>query len=104
MIITIIIIIIIIQKTKPNLLRNKENLPSNGFCYSSGPLSENKRKQKDGQILAPCQRPKKTVGNEDDSDTNCSWGTWNSPKRLVKETGETGNQVEESKPSRLQHC
>ena len=30
----------------------------------------------------------KVVEHEGDSDTNCSWCTWNSLLRLIKETGE----------------
>ena len=37
-------------------------LKSSGFCHSSWPLGENKRKQKDRQILGPCQRTKKSGG------------------------------------------
>ena len=34
-------------------------MSSCGFCGSGGPQGENKRKQKDKQILGPCQRAEK---------------------------------------------
>ena len=43
------------------------------------------------QILGPCQRTEKTVEYEGQSDTNCSWFTWNCPQ----ETGGIGNQWED---------
>ena len=48
-----------------------------GFYHSSWPQRENKRKQKDRQILGSCQRGEKAEKHEGDSDTNSSWYTWN---------------------------
>ena len=45
-------------------------------CYSRLP-SENKRKWKDRQIPGSCQRAEKTGKHESDSDTKCSWCSWN---------------------------
>ena len=61
-------------------------MPSSGFCRSSGPQSQNKRKRKDKQIIGSYQRAEKTVEYHGDGDTNCRWCTWKSPQRLVKET------------------
>ena len=36
------------------------------------PQSENQRNRKDSQVLEPCQRTKKTVEYESDSDANCN--------------------------------
>ena len=38
------------------LINKKKNLPTCGFCYSSGQYSEYEYKQKDRQILGFCQR------------------------------------------------
>ena len=62
-----------------------------GYCYSSRPLSENERKQKDKHIFRSCQRVEKDVEYEGDNDTNSSWYTTNSPQVVEKETGRTGN-------------
>ena len=45
---------------------------NNGFCHFSRQQRENKRKQKDRQILGSCQRAEKTVEHESDSDNNCN--------------------------------
>ena len=54
------------------------------FYHSSRPQTENKGKQKEWQILGPCQRIKKAVEHEGDGDTNFSWWAWNIPKILEK--------------------
>ena len=59
--------------------------------------SEHQRKWMNRQILEPCQRTRKAV--EYDGDTNSSWRTWNSSQRLWKETGELGKK--KSKPQDL---
>ena len=35
---------------------------------------------------------KQTVEHEGDSNTNCSWSTWNDPQKLAKEIREIENQ------------
>ena len=47
---------------------------------------------KDRKIPGSCHRVEKFVEHEGDSDTNCIWCSWNSPQRLGKETGGTGDQ------------
>ena len=42
------------------------------FCSSGRLQSENKRKQKNTQLLGPCQRTEKAVEQESVGDTNCS--------------------------------
>ena len=64
---------------------------SRGFCHSGRPQSRNKRKQKDGQILGPCQRTKKAVKYVGDGNSSCSWCTWKGSKMLGKVTGIIGN-------------
>ena len=56
------------------------------------PQNEIKRKWKDRHILGPCERTKKTVEHEGDSDTNSSWCTWNGSQRLGKEMEGIRNQ------------
>ena len=53
-------------------------------------LSERQRKEK--QVLRLCQRTKKAVVHEGDSDTNYDWCDWNGPHRLGKELGRVENQ------------
>ena len=79
-----------------------KNLLSRWILYPGRQQSENKRKQKDRQILGPCQRTKKTV--KCDSDTSCSWCTWNSSQRLGKIDWRKRKLEEESRPSRPQQC
>ena len=55
-------------------------------------MSENKGKRKDRQILRPWQTTKQAMEYESDSDTYCSWCTWNSPQRLGKRNRSIGNQ------------
>ena len=62
---------VLINKKKK---KKRKNLLSSGFCHSWRPQSENKRKQKDRQILEPCQRIKKAVKHK--GDHNKSWCTW----------------------------
>ena len=69
----------------PDVVLIKKKSRSSRFCHSHGPGSKNKKKKKDRLYLA--QELKKAV--EHDSDTNCSWGTWNNLQRPEKETGET---------------
>ena len=63
-------------------INKTENFLSSGLCRSSRPLDENKRKRKERQILGLCKRHKEAVQHKVDSDTNCSWCTWNDPQRL----------------------
>ena len=37
-------------------------------------------------MLEPCQKTKKARKHDSDSDTNCSWCTWNGLQRLAKKT------------------
>ena len=53
---------------KPEIMKN---ILSSGFGSSSRLFSVNKRKRKDRQILAFCQRTNKAVGRESDGDSNC---------------------------------
>ena len=55
-------------------------------------MSENRRKQKDRQIIGPCKRNKITGEQEGDGDTNRSWCTWNGGKSLRRMTGGIGNR------------
>ena len=50
-------------------------------------LSEIQRKWKERQVPGHCQRTKNPMEYEDESDTNCSWSTWNSSQRFEKVTG-----------------
>ena len=63
-----------LQARRSNSVNKQEekNLSSNGFCRSSEPHKENKRKVKDKQRLGCCQRAEKAVECEDDGDTNRS--------------------------------
>ena len=38
------------------------------------------------------EKPKETVRQEGDGDTDCSWHTWNDLRGFLKETGGSGNQ------------
>ena len=78
------------QKTKPCC----------GFCRSSGPLSKNKRKGKERQLLRPSQRTKNAVEHEGDGDTNCSWCTWNNPQMLCKKLG----RIVKQRKNRCHNC
>ena len=42
-------------------------------------------------LRGPCQRTKKVMEHKGDRDINCSFGIWNSPRRLVRETRTIGN-------------
>ena len=53
-------------------------------------LSENKRKQKERQVLRPCERTKKAV--EDDGDTIYNCCSCNGSQRLGKKAGKVGNR------------
>ena len=53
---------------------------------------EMKESKKIGKILGHCLKTKKAVKHEGDSDTNCSWCTWNSSQRLVKGRRRIENQ------------
>ena len=53
------------------LIIKKKNSSHSEFCHPSGPQNENKRMQKDGQILWSCQRTKKAVEHEGDGDIKC---------------------------------
>ena len=45
---------------------------------------KNQRKAKRDNVFRPCQRTKKAVEYEGDSDTMCSWCAWKRPQRLGK--------------------
>ena len=54
----------LISARRPDLVidykkKKRENLPNSGLCCPSWPESEIKRKQKERQVLRPCQRTKK---------------------------------------------
>ena len=67
-------------------------MPNSGLCYSCKPHSENQRKQKERQVLRSCQRTKKAMEYESDSDTNRYWYTRNNSQRLGKGIGRVSNQ------------
>ena len=51
-------------------------------------LSRSKIKQKQREVLGPCQRTKDTVEHDRDGYTNCNWSVRNGPpQRLVKGVG-----------------
>ena len=60
--------------------------------------------RKENEILESCQKAEKTVEHQDDSDTNNSCCTKNSPQRFGKETGGIGNQLGKSRLKRPLHC
>ena len=72
-------------------------MPSNGFCCSSGPQSENQRKQKEIQVFRPCLRTEKAMKHEGDGDTDCNWQVW-------KEDWKREKSEDKLKPFRQQHC
>ena len=72
--------------------KKKKNLPSSGFCRSSGLLNENHRKRKERLVLGPCLRTKKATEHEGDGDTNCHWQTWNVLQKIGQWAGRTGNR------------
>ena len=74
------------------IFNKNENLLYSGFCCPSRQQSENQRRWKERLVLRPCQRTKKAVKHEGDSDTKCNWTAWNRPQRLGKGTGRVGNQ------------
>ena len=59
---------------------------------STGQRVKIKENKKDRQMFGSFQRAKRNVGHEDDSDTNCSWSTWNSCQSPGKETEGVENQ------------
>ena len=59
------------------------NLLPSKFCCCCGPLSENKIKRKDKQIIGRCQRTKTAEEQEIDDGSNC-WCAWNGPQTLGK--------------------
>ena len=85
----------LISAWRPDLViiskKKKENLLNSRICCSGGPQSENQRKRKEEQVLRPCQRTRKIMEHENDSDTSNNWGPQNSPQRLGKGTGRAGN-------------
>ena len=58
-----------------------------GFCCSSRPQSE-----KIDKYLDLARELKNQLWNVSDSDTNCSWCTWNGSQGLGEETVRIGNQ------------
>ena len=66
---------------------NKKKMPSSGFWRSDELQTGNQR-----QILGSCQKAKKAVEHVSDSDTNCSWFTWNSLQKIGKGIRTIGNQ------------
>ena len=44
-----------------------------------------KRKQKDKQILRPCQRTKKAMEHDGMCDINCNWYAWNGLEERLEE-------------------
>ena len=56
-------------------------MSSGGFCR---PQSK-KKKQKDGQIHGSCQKAEKSAEHKVNSDTNCSWCTWNGSQSFGKD-------------------
>ena len=81
------------QKTRLSFNKYEEkNLSSNEFCCArrSQSESENKRKQKDKQILGPCHRTEKVVEHAGDCGNIHNSGPWDSSQEHGKETGWTG--------------
>ena len=62
------------------------------FAVPADPRVKLKENEKIDKISGPCQRTEKVMEYESESDTNCSWCTWNGPKRIGKGFGEFGNQ------------
>ena len=67
-------------------------MPFSRIWRFGAPLSKNKRKRKDRQILGLCSGTKKNCGKSGWRYTYCSWSVWNSLQVLDKETGGIGNQ------------
>ena len=55
------------------------------FCRSSKPLTENKRKRNNEQILVSGHRAEKAMEHECDVDTNCNWCHWNALEKTLGE-------------------
>ena len=75
------------QINKQESERKRENLPTYGFCRSSGPQSENENNLREIQVLGPCQRIKEAEEHEGDGNTSCGWCTRNGHKKLGKGIG-----------------
>ena len=92
----------IITASRLDLVVNnkKENFAYSGLYRHSGPQNENQRKQKERQVLRPCQRTEKVVENEGDSNPNCIWRTWNDPQRRM-EGLKIGGRIETIKTTTL---
>ena len=50
-----------------------KKLSNSGLWCLGGPQSENKRKQKQREVLQPCKRTEKAIKHESDSDINYNW-------------------------------
>ena len=53
---------------------------------------ENQRKQKQRQVLGPCQRTDNAEEHESDGDISCNWRDWNGPQSRRKTARRIGNQ------------
>ena len=63
------------NETHEKSKKRKENLPNYGLFHPGRQLSEHQRKQKARQVLLPCQRTKKAVEHENESNTSHNWCT-----------------------------
>ena len=86
--------LILTRQPDPVIVNKKEkkNLLNSELCHSSRPQNEHQRKQKERQAFTPCQKTKKAVVHEGNSDTNWNLCTWNNPKSLAKGAGRVGNR------------
>ena len=57
--------------------KQKENLPTSGFCFSNQPQIENQRKRKERRVPRPCKKTKEAVEHECD-DGKDNWKSWKS--------------------------
>ena len=89
--------------TRPDLVLINKYLPSCKLYTGGGPQRENKRKQKDTQILGPCQWSEIAGEHAGDGDTNSKRFTRNGPHSLEK-NWENWKPENESRLSWWLHC
>ena len=83
---------ILARRPDPGLINKKRTDYHVDFAIPVDYCMKIKESEKDCQVLGSCQRTKRAVEYESDGYINCSWYTWNSPKRLEKMTWGIGNQ------------
>ena len=74
--------------------KKKRNCILQDFTVSADNRVKIKESEKINKYLDLPRELKKAVEHEGEDDTNCSWCTWNGPKRLEIKTEGTGNQRE----------